>query len=90
MLDLIPMFDDRSHPQLNRLLNEEALRCENCGAHQTSLIFMSESRIHPRYVVACLECKFQEPPANSLFAAIGKWNKGQGFRFFFGFTHQNF
>ena len=76
MLDLIPMFDDHSHPQINRLLNEEALHCENCGAHQTSLIFMSERRTRPRYVVACTECKFQGPVGKDLFTAIQKWNKG--------------
>jgi len=80
MPDLIPMFDDHSHPQINRLINENALRCLNCGAHQTSLVLMSELRaIGPRYAVACTECKHRGSLGKRPDDAVRLWNKPPGF-----------
>jgi predicted RNA-binding Zn-ribbon protein involved in translation (DUF1610 family) len=77
MSNLIPMFDDHSHTQINRLIKEKALRCPHCGAHQTSLTFMSECRLRPRYVVACTECKFEGRLGHDLADAVRKWNAGE-------------
>jgi hypothetical protein len=79
MHDLIPLFDDHSHPQINRLLNEKALRCPECGAHQGSLLLMSEESVTPRYLVACGECKYQGPLGKTLYDAVTRWNKPMGF-----------
>jgi len=78
--DLIPLFDDHSHPQINRLLNEQALRCPECGAHQTSLLFFSDSSIvKPRYLIACSECKCRGRFGRNLHHAVKLWNKPPGF-----------
>ncbi len=80
MPDLIPMFDDHSHLQINRLIHENALRCVECGAHQRSLVLMIESRaIRPRYVLACGECRYQGPLGKNPDDAVRQWNEPLGF-----------
>ncbi len=78
MPELIPMFADHSHLEIHRILNT-ALRCGNCGAHQSRLIFKSEGVTRPRYVVACTECDHHGPFGKTLHDAIKQWNKPPGF-----------
>jgi hypothetical protein len=78
MPELIPVFDDHSHLEINRLLNE-ALRCPECGASPSMLAVMSENITMPRFLIACRECKYEGPFGKSLYDAIKRWNKPIGY-----------
>ncbi|MGB9152204.1 MAG: hypothetical protein WCD70_03850 [Alphaproteobacteria bacterium] len=80
MSDLIPLFADHSHPLVNQIINETALRCPDCGAHQTSLVLMIEAcAFKPRYAVVCTKCKRRGSLGKHPKEAVRQWNKRPGF-----------
>ena len=76
---LIPLFEDHSHPLVNEQL-KKAYACPECGTYWKSLTAMTENRIHnPRYVITCGECKFIGPFGKGLEQAVIRWNKPPSF-----------
>jgi hypothetical protein len=79
IIQLIPLFEDHSHPLVNLEL-KKALACPECGAGWKSLTAMTENRIYnPRYVITCGECKFIGPYGRGLQQAVIRWNKPPSF-----------
>jgi len=75
MIELIPLFEDRSHPLVNEHMRK-SLACPECGAFWNNLTPMTESRTHsPRYVITCDKCKFIGPFGRGLEQAVIRWNK---------------
>lgn len=80
MRELIPVFEDRSHRVVNRILSE-ALRCPFCSASPGTLVAMGEARVvGARYLIACVKCGYKGPFGRGLEDAVKRWNRKPPFR----------
>ncbi len=80
MYPMIPVFDDPSHPHINRMLKEQAKACPACHAGKNMLNLLVENcLLRPRYMVLCAGCKRLGPLGKDAADAIKKWNKPSGF-----------